>query len=685
MGLIATRLAATFSVLVACSLVYTTSAQVRAPFQTPVKHSHELLPLTNQAVQWVGKTTDERQPVVVSTTPVLVPSKTVLKNNLVQAAGVGTRVGSTFYDFQTNASMPNRLTYFQDGADKYLQILWMAAKDSTRDPSTRIPGFNISRGSHYNFLDASDPDNLVVGIADWKKIETERAGWPSIVQYDDGSVGTPSHTPIKYYLNGGVGNTDFFETFSISSNSETDLWPRAAIDGLNNVHVIYNKSQGANGAGPHQLIYRRSTDGGLSFGPEVYFTGPSAVYWPQGVTGDNINSAGGDTYSIAARGSTVVVTFHDYLRTWYRKSTDYGLNWNDPTNGVGIVYTPKYTFLDSAYVGIDSIEVYSDTVVAVSTMSDVIIDSEGKAHFAIGQYLGFIVQRGPKDQSLGRTNFVNDVSSDALYKNTGIWYYKEGDTLIYTVGLAGGGGWDGNGTIVSRRPLSGSSRYPQLGIDAQDNIYLAYTSVKTGDVLPMQIDTTPRYSSLEPDTLSDADGLFGHIYLTHRLKNFPMWSVPVNMTPDGTNSLFGTLCDKVVNNRMYVAYSASEIPGDRVTNVELEAMPADIYVDAFDVALLNPITSVSEAETSSGIVIAISPNPSDEFARVSIAGGVTGGRIGVSVVGTDGRRIAQSYSPGVGNDSWDLVIPTRDLTSGAYLLVVEQDGHVVTHRLSVVH
>jgi hypothetical protein len=416
----------------------------------------------------------------------------------------------------------------------------------------------------------------------------------------------------------------------------------------------------------------------------VYLTGSTAIYWPPTVSGANINGAGGDTYSIAARGSNVVVVFHDYLRVWYRKSTDYGQSWDDPTNGLGIVYNPTYTYVDSAYVGVDSIEVYSDTVPALSTMSDVIIDSEGKAHFAIGQYLGYIVQRGSVDPSLPRTNYVNSVNSDALHQNTGIWYYKEGDTLIYTIGLAGGGEWDGEGTIVSRRPLSGSSRYPQLGIDAQDNIYLAYTSVKTGDVLPMQIDTTPTYSDTEPDTLSDVDGLFGHIYLTHKFKNYPMWSAPVNMTPDGSNSLFATLCDNVVNNRLYVAYSVSDVPGDRVTNVELAATPADIYVNAFDANLLNPITSVGEGDAESGIGIAISPNPADEFVRVTLTG-VTGGRISVSVVSADGRRVAQSYSPSVTNDSWDLLIPTRDVTSGAYLLVVEQDGHAATHRLAVVH
>ncbi|MBI2794987.1 MAG: T9SS type A sorting domain-containing protein [Ignavibacteria bacterium] len=683
MGLIATRFAITLFV-VACSFVYVLSAQIRAPFSTPVKHLNEMLPLTNQPVRWVGSVTDERQPVVVSTSPILIPSRKVKNENLVQAEGVGAKVGFTYYDFQTNASMPNRLTYFQDGSDKYLQILWMTSKDSTRDATTRIPGFNVSRGSHYNFLDALDPDNLSVGIENWQKIEAERAGWPSIVQFDDGSIGTPSHTPIRFYANAGVGDEQFVEVSSVSTNPDTDLWPRAAIDGQNNVHLIYNKSQGTNNAGPYQVIYRRSSDGGSSWGPEVYLTGPTAVYWPQGVTGTNINGAGGDTYSIAARGSNVVVAFHDYLRVWYRKSTDYGQTWDDPTSGLGIVYNPTYTYVDSAYIGVDSIEVYSDTVPALSTMSDVIIDSEGKAHFAIGQYLGYIVQRGLADPSSPRTNYVNSVNSDALHKNTGIWYFKEGDTLIYTVGFAGGGEWDGEGTIVSRRALSGSSRYPQLGIDAQDNIYLAYTSVKTGDILPMQIDTTPKYSQAEPDTLSNVNGLFGHIYLTHKFKNYPMWSAPVNMTPDGSNSLFATLCDDVVNSRLYVAYSVSDVPGDRVTNVELAATPADIYVNAFDANLLNPITSVDEGDAVSGIGIAVLPNPADEFARVSLTG-VTGGRISVSVVSTDGRRVAQSYSPSVANDIRELVIPTRDLSTGAYLLVVEQDGYAVTHRLAVVH
>ena len=51
----------------------------------------------------------------------------------------GVKVGSTWYDFQTNHSMPNRLAYFEDGPDKYLQVLWMAAKDGTRDPVTTNP------------------------------------------------------------------------------------------------------------------------------------------------------------------------------------------------------------------------------------------------------------------------------------------------------------------------------------------------------------------------------------------------------------------------------------------------------------------------------------------------------------------------------------------------------------------
>lgn len=656
------------------------SAQMLMPSSMPVntKKSVTLDPMSVNSI--IEQPTAERMPVVVATSPVLRPASTPKVVALPQEDPRGAKVGSTYYDFQTNASMAKRVTYYEDGSDKYLQVIWMAAKDGTRDPVSRAPGFNSSRGSHYNFLDVNDPDNPVPGIDDWKKIESQRAGWPSLVQFDDGAVGTPSHTPVYYFGNSGVGDDQFFEFAQVTTTADSALWPRAAVDGQNNIHLIYNRTIPNSGS---QVAYRRSTDRGSTWEPEILFTGASALL-PQGVTGTLPNGAGGDTYSITARGPNVVVAYSDSpLRILTRKSTDYGRTWDDPTVGLRLVYDPNHTFIDSTvYSNGDSMRLYSDTVVAPSSQISVILDSDGKAHYAIGQTLTYIIQTGTPDPSVQRRGIIYSVDQDALFQNSGIFYYKEGDTLIYTVGLAGGGNWDGQGTIVSRRAYSGASRYPSLGIDANDNIYMAYCSVKNGDVLPMQIDSTGRWTNTEPDTLVEVDGLYGHVYLTHKLKDYPQWSAPKDATPAGVNSLFASVCDNVVNDRMYIAYSVSSLPGDRVTNVETDAVPADIYVMAYPTSELNPISSVGES-TELQAEVSIAPNPANERAHLRIAS-VTQGSITVSVVSMHGERVLRSTSPST-QSVWDVEIPTQQLASGTYMIVIEQGGASVTRTMSVLH
>lgn len=656
------------------------SAQMLMPSSMPVNTKKSVTQDSKSINTIIEQPTAERTAVIVATSPVLRPASTPKVVALPQEDPRGAKVGSTYYDFQTNASMAKRVTYYEDGSDKYLQVIWMAAKDGTRDPVSRAPGFNTSRGSHYNFLDVNDPDNPSPGIDDWKKIETQRAGWPSLVQFDDGSVGTPSHTPIYYFGNSGVGDDQFFEFAQVTTTADSALWPRAAVDGQNNIHLIYNRTIPNSGS---QVAYRRSTDRGSTWEPEILFTGASALV-PQGVTGTLPNGAGGDTYAITARGPNVVVAYSDSpLRILTRKSTDYGRTWDDPTVGLRLVYDPNHTFIDSTvYSNGDSMRLYSDTVVAPSSQISVILDSDGRAHYAIGQTLTYIIQTGTPDPSVQRRGIIYSVDEDALFQNSGIFYYKEGDTLIYTVGLAGGGNWDGQGTIVSRRAYSGASRYPSLGIDANDNIYMAYCSVKNGDVLPMQIDTTGRWTNTEPDTLVEVDGLYGHVYLTHKLKDYPQWSAPKDATPAGVNSLFASVCDNVVNDRMYIAYSVSSLPGDRVTNVETDAVPADIYVMAYPTSELNPVSSVGESNELQAEV-SIAPNPANERAHLRIAS-VTQGSITVSVVSMHGERVMRSTSPNT-QSVWDVEIPTQQLASGTYMIVIEQGGATVTRTMSVMH
>jgi hypothetical protein len=683
MGLFATRLATAVVGLTITSTALV--AQLATPAHQPLPRQSAVVPEGVELPNIVKQVTAENEPTKVSSSVVLRPSTTPKVVAMPQATARGVKVGSTWYDFQTNHSMPNRVAYFEDGPDKFVQVLWMASKNGARDAATRIPGFNDSRGSHYNYVIMTDPENPEVGIADWKKMETARGGWPSIGMFNDGTgaIGSASHQPVKFFRNGGLGDDLFFEYSTVTTPSDTAIWPRIAVDGQDNVHLIYNRDMPD---GSNQLVYRRSIDGGTTWEPEVFFTGPSGVL-PQGTTGTLPNGAGGDTYAISARGNVVAVAYSDSpLRTLLRKSTDYGRTWDDPTVGLRLILSGNHTFIDSTewrVGGLDSIRLWSDTVVAPSMMHALVIDPNGRIHLATGQALTYLITSGPKvpDQFNTRRGIIYPVNSDAAYRGTGIYYWPEGDSLIYNVGIAGGTRWDGQGTIVSRRGYSGASRYPNLAMDANNNIYMVYTSVKSGDHMEMQIDTTggPR---TEPDTLITVNGLFGHVYLTHRPATSNVWSEPKDVSVEGVNSLFATMADEVANGHMYIAYSASSVPGDRVTNVETEAVEADVMVMAVPLTELNPVLSVNE-ERSLLAHVKVMPNPANDVATVQISS-VTAGELAVSVYTIAGERLLRSTSPTT-DGNWIVGIPTSALASGSYLLVVEQNGAAVTTTLNVLH
>ena len=680
-----------FTILCACVLAVVTLASVKAIAQSSQRLPDQSTLATPSASMnsIVLEPTSENTPVRVATSPIIQPWKPSKSVVSVQATAPGVSVGTTWYDFQTNGSMAERVTLFEDGAERYLQVVWMASQDSGR--TGRVPGFSNSRGSYYNFVDVSDPTAPSVTIDEWKKIESSsnRAGWPSLVQFPDGNVGTPSHntvfngTVVKFFANGGPGDNGFGEYSQPTAVADTALWPRAAVDGQGNVHLIYNRTLPD---GSSQLAYRRSTDFGENWDTEILFTGASGLL-PQGASGTLPNGAGGDTYAITARGPNVVVAYSDGpLRILTRKSTDYGATWDDPQVGVRLLLDAKHTFLDSAVYGdgfTDSIRLWSDTVVAPSSQIAIAIDSDGMAHYVIGQTLTYIIQTGLKDNSQAgsRSGTIYSVNEDSFYQNTGMYYYKEGDTLIYNIAPAGGGEWDGQGEIISRRAYTGSSRFPQLGMDAANNLYLVYTSVKSGDAMPMQIDTSRNGArDNEPDTLINVDGLFGHLYVSHKPANSYVWSAPKDITPDGVNCIFGTLCDNVTDN-MYIAYSASAIPGDRVTSVETPSAQATIYVYPFPIAELSVPASVSEQHELSAN-ITVSPNPATNEARIHIES-VTPGAFTVSVVTMQGQQLMKVKSP-EGSNAWDLVLPTQLLASGTYQIVIEQLGAYSTRTLSIV-
>lgn len=672
------RLLGTFLRITSCLVgiaVASNSAEAQSlRTQSVPKSAVQTIP--NQTVRPSTYTVDSPQLTTATRTLVPLAPKGMPKSvENVQADELGFKIGYTFYDFQTNASMPNRLIYQQDGPDEMVQMLWMASLDSTRDAATRIPGFNTGRGTYYTALYVGEPANIIPGIDNWMKCETRRAGWPSIVEHADGAVGFTSHTPVSYYENTGFGTKPEL-LVDITVPADSANWPRLAAGDQEVLHMIYNKTYAGTTANTtiSQVVYRRSTNKGLDWSPEIIFSGASSVF------GNLTNGIGGDSYALTAKGNTVVAAWTDNsLRVIGAISTDNGQNWT-PNQAV-LVFGPTYTDIDSTTDKDGNVTVYTDTVATPNGHIDVIIDEAGVSHFVFGVTPAHVIRTGTGASRQGTITQASD-SKEYFYKNSSLAYRASNDSLIYFMGQPDLSSWDGSGHIINNRFLDGVSRWPQLGLNEVGDLYCVFGSIKPGDVAEVSTDTTGTWVTTEPDTLVTLDAFYGHIYATYKPAGLKRWSEPMSITPDGVNCQYASLADKVRNGRMHIGYSASSTPGDRVTNVEMDVDTANVYYWNFDSSLLPLVNSVTESRELAAAIV-ISPNPVHDNATISI-NAEAAGKFTVSLYTPLGQLVARSTSPSELND-WNVQIPTSQISSGSYICTIEQNGAVTSRTISILH
>lgn len=398
--------------------------------------------------------------------------------------------------------------------------------------------------------------------------------------------------------------------------------------------------------------------------------------------GQTFNGQGGDTYAITARGNRVSVALYSNFGLVLWHSSDNGATWtrrSGPTFATGA--TPRDTIENPD----GSTSIPTDTAMGPLNSMDVIIDAQGVTHYVVAycpQYLiGNIPAGGTQANTIYLLNGTSANQSEVQY--TGLAYGNTADTqFVYFMGPIGGGSWDGEGHIVNHRIYDGGSRWPQLGMDVNNNLYCLYGSMKSGDMKSVTVDTTGAYANGETDTLVTLDGLQMHVYGTWKYAGSNVWSAPKDLSPMGMNSQYATLCDNVVDGRLYYAYSISATPGDRVTNVEMPAELASIYFRALETTALNIPLSVDQDQSLQADVV-FAPNPSDEASRITISG-VTNGVIVVSLASSLGEIVMQTSTQPFGERA-DILIPTRGLVSGSYTVTIQQNGRSITKTLSVIH
>ena len=186
-------------------------------------------------------------------------NQTVVNQNQVsRTSGVQTIIGNTTYDLQSNGSTQNRL--YLDAAGNVGAVWTM---------STDLTGAYPDRGAGYNYYTLG-----AWGASPTSRIETDRRGWPSLVQLANGSEVVVSHArdTVNVALNqrptAGSGTWSQAQIPSFPGGEEA-LWARTAAGGAdgNTLHLIDISYPTGNGGVLVNgldgcLSYSRSIDGG---------------------------------------------------------------------------------------------------------------------------------------------------------------------------------------------------------------------------------------------------------------------------------------------------------------------------------------------------------------------------------------------------------------------------------------
>lgn len=272
-------------------------------------------------------------------------------------------LGETWYDLQSNSTMPNRIYAFDDGT---IGATW------TRGMT---PTSYADRGTGYNYFDGTSwgayPDS---------RIEDVRTGWPSYAPYlENGEIvcthsGGASGLVFSWRENKGTGDWNYFNLVG-PTGFEDILWPRMITSGENHeiIHVIAVIADEANGGGIYEgldgtILYSRSSDGGTTWDPENVVL--------EGISSDYTNGWSADDYCWAQpMGNTIAFfAFGGIKDGVVMKSNDNGTNWER------IV---AYASCDPFFVNGTIIPAFGGG----DGFNSVAIDDEGLVHVAFGRQI----------------------------------------------------------------------------------------------------------------------------------------------------------------------------------------------------------------------------------------------------------------------------------------------------------
>ena len=546
-------------------------------------------------------------------------------------------VGSTIYDLQTNSSMQSRLLVNESG---YKAAVWMLSNSTDEEALDRGTGFNDFVDGSWDFVpNSSNPQT---------RLESERVGWPSLIQLADGSLHITTHSADNQLITSirAAGSTEWMESQFPNSTPNGLLWPRTAAGGIdgNTIHLLAvatpSTLDGAvyEGVDGH-LLYSRSLDGGNTWDK-------IDVIIP-GLDQSSYSAIDGDSYALAARGTTVAVAvFGTWSDVTFYKSYDNGDTWEKTV----ILDFPLDHYKSDQGYGVDDIpddpEAPDSLAIYTSDGSGgVAIDVDGLAHVV---YADSYVQD-------------DDLTDDqrSFYPGwSGISYWNE--TMLVPQLIGGLLDYNGNDSIdiqagsIPRYGNGTSTSMPVITTDDKGGVYVIYSAITEGF-----------FNELDQQN-------YRHLIAVKSVDGGQQWGNPYDMiNPELTDPEVYEFVEavypsasKLVNDTVHVLYHQDFFPGNRTNDegdpsAEIFVVYSGVPTDFIPEFILTAVGELNNLEFS------VFPNPTGGRVKVALGEQTSSKDVRIGLYSLQGQLLLERRG-GMANLELDLggVVP------GLYLIKV---------------
>ena len=521
------------------------------------------------------------------------------------------------------------------------------------------------RGTGYNYFDGTSWMPLVT-----ERIENVRTGWPSIAAWNNSGEIVVAHQavtagqgivmstrPVK-----GTGSWTQTNIPRPADLTKELFWPRLITSGPNNsfthmialtaptgnLGVIY---KGLNGA----LLYYRSLDGGATWDK-------LGVQLPE-LDSSNYTAFSGDEYAWGStKGDTIYFAVGGaYTDTFIMKSTDNGNNWTK----ISILSNDLYKKLPNTLPPTMNIPPWrsSDGYVACE------MDHAGVIHFTSGIGGGSVT---------GGAKYISLYQNGLIYWNTTMPMLQDSlnlDTLDSHGQLLGYYS-DGTGVGDTLQILTsyrrGLSSFPQISVDAANNLYVIYSQVTWENPSPEGIN-------------------FRHIFGRAKFHNQTTWSTdPIDFNPGimyfGYEFIWATMAKKITGDKLRIIYATADQPGTAVGTTGTTApIPFhDNFIQYREIpgSSFCPTGIESNKITVKNLVSQNFPNPVKGATSFKITlekqANVT-----IEIFNVMGQKVIVMDKGFVNSGAQKYTIDCSQLTSGIYFYTVKINGESFTHKMIV--